>query len=91
MIYAEMEFLIVDKMSKKTPTKHHYLILGFSVFAIIGFLLIHHGYIHDGQYIQVEDFESAIFYLTKSHEGLILTISLVGIGVVIGHYKWIQK
>ena len=57
--------------------------LGILLGAIIG-LFIHHYITHDGKLYTDEDFITAVNGLVKSHEGIILLLVLIMVGVVIG-------
>ena len=71
--------------------KHHFALLLVFGSTIILFILMHHGIIHNGIIIQVHDFDSAVYYLIKSHEGIILSISLLLTGIIVGHAKYFKR
>lgn len=50
---------------------------------LIGLLFIDH-YVKHGYFYDLSDFTNAIYYLFKSHEGLIVLIFILMIGVLIG-------
>ena len=57
--------------------------VGILVVAIIA-LFIHHYITHDGQLYSAEDFTIAIKGLFSSHEGIIILLILIMVGVLIG-------
>ena len=78
-------------MKDLLTSKHHFaLFLVISIGGVL-FILVHHGIIHDGIVVQVDDFDNAFYYLLKSHEGIILTITLILTGIIIGHAKYFKR
>ena len=56
--------------------------IGIIIAVIIG-LFIHHAFTHDGQFFSTDDFSNAIVNLLKSHEGVIILLLLILMGVLI--------
>ena len=79
------------KLLDSLSSKHHFaLLLVISIGGLL-FILVHHGVIHNGVILQYGDFDNAFYYLLKSHEGIILTITLVLTGIIIGHAKYFKR
>ncbi len=57
-------------------------LVGIIIVSII-ILFIHHYLTHDGKLYDPEDFKSAIRGLFSSHEGIIVLLLIVAIGVII--------
>ena len=53
-------------------------------FMLIVLLLMHHYIEHDGIAFEEKDFKRGMLNLLNSHEGIILLIILIGVGVSIG-------
>lgn len=51
---------------------------------LIVLLLMHHYIEHDGIAFEEKDFKRGMLNLLNSHEGIILLIILIGVGVSIG-------
>ena len=57
-------------------------VVGIIIIAIIA-LFIHHAFTHDGKFFDPEDFKSAFSGLFSSHEGIIVLLSVVAIGLIL--------
>ena len=58
----------------------------FGTLILISFIIIDHNRIHNNNPFQVEDLIFAVNGLSKSHEGIILFISIVAIAIILGDH-----
>lgn len=58
----------------------------FIIGIIVFFILLDHSYRHSGILAQETDFKSAFENIAKSHESIIIMITIATGGIVIGYY-----
>ena len=57
--------------------------IGILIVAIIA-LFVHHYFTHDGQLYSSDDFVKTVTTIFSSHEGIIILLILIMVGVLIG-------
>lgn len=66
-------------------------ILCATIAALMTFIVIHHLIIHDGVPYQYHDFENAIWNIIKSHEGLIVILSVAFVAIFVDDWNRSKK
>ena len=76
-----------NKLLGNSKSRNSFPVLfSFVIIAIVGFIILDHYKIHNGDPFQVEDLIFAINSVFKSHEGIILIIAVISVSIIIGDH-----